>query len=139
MHVQDCISNNISGEIAKLEITSCLPGRYTRAVYCHTIFVIQCQALYSHVRSRKRYKNVFSGRIESHWYFVGGFRWYWLVPCFSSYGLATHKQQQRPFQNSSFKLLNNTKSSLLWYYLSTPCSFSFHKIAFFSRNIKNFQ
>ena len=85
MHLQDCINNdNISSEIAKLEIPSCPPGRYTRAVYCHTIFVIQRQALYSHVRSRKRYKNVFFfqvtlNRIGILLVVLGGFGWFWLV------------------------------------------------------------
>ena len=78
---QNCISNNIAGEIAKQEITSCPPGRYTRGLHCQTIFVKQHQVVTQH--HANRFQNVLSGRIEPYWYFVGGFvdgcRWFWMV------------------------------------------------------------
>ena len=89
-HLKDCIIDNLSGAIAKQEMTSCPRERYTRGLHCHIIFVMQYQAPKHHANCKQ---NVFSGRIESHWYFVGsfgsfwlvllvvsgGFRWFWLV------------------------------------------------------------
>ena len=45
MHLQGCISDNLSGPIAKQEITSCPQERYTRGLRCQIKFVMQCQAL----------------------------------------------------------------------------------------------
>ena len=80
MHVQDCISNNISGEIAKQEITSCSPGRYTRGLHCQIIFVMQHQALNCHATSRKPFFQVVLNRIGILWVVVRGFGWFcwWL-------------------------------------------------------------
>ena len=44
MH-QDCISDNLSGAIAKQEMTSCQRERYTRGLHCHIVFAMQYQAL----------------------------------------------------------------------------------------------
>ena len=66
--------------------------------------------------------------------------------------LATHKQKRKLISKiaasnkNGLELSNNmdftkflSKSSLLWYYIWTPRSFSLRKIAFYSRNIKGFQ
>ena len=45
MHLQDCISDNLSGAIAKQEMTSCPRERYIRGLRCHIVFVMQYQAL----------------------------------------------------------------------------------------------
>ena len=45
MHLQDCISDNLSGAIAKQEMTSCQRERYTRGLHCHIVFAMQYQAL----------------------------------------------------------------------------------------------
>ena len=100
---QNCISNNIAGEIAKQEITSCPPGRYTRGLHCQTI----CQATSSsHATSRKPFSKRFFrsywtvlvfcgwfwvvllvvvGGFGWFWMVLDGFGWFWVVPCFSNY------------------------------------------------------
>ena len=45
MNLQDCISDNLSGAIAKQEMTSSPRERYTRGLHCHIVFVMQYQAL----------------------------------------------------------------------------------------------
>ncbi len=79
MHLQDCISDNLSGAIAKQEMTSCPRERYTRGLHCHSI----CHAVSSTITSRNitqhRKQNVFSGFVGSFGSFlagfVGGFGW----------------------------------------------------------------
>ena len=45
MHLQDCISDNLSGAIATQEMTSRSRERYIRSLHCHIVFVMQYQAL----------------------------------------------------------------------------------------------
>ena len=72
MHLQDCISDNLSGAIAKQEMTSCPRERYTCGLHCHIVFVMQYQALTSRNITQHRKQNVFSS-------FVGSFGSFWLV------------------------------------------------------------
>ena len=91
MHLQDCISDNPSGAIAKQEITSRPQGRYTRGLHCYRISPMQYQALYSHPTSRNVdttfflvFRVVLAG-FGWFWLVLAGFGWFWLVPCFSNH------------------------------------------------------
>ena len=88
MHLQDCISGNLSGAIAKQEMTSCPRERYTRGLHCHIVF--NCHAVSSTITTRNitqhRKQNVFSSFLRSFGSFwlvllvvLGGFSCFWLV------------------------------------------------------------
>ena len=89
MHLQDWISDNLSGTIAKQEMTSCPRERYTRGLHCHIIFVMQHQALYITSRiitqhcKHKRFFQVALNRIGILWEVLDRFGWFccwfWVV------------------------------------------------------------
>ena len=73
MHLQECISDNLSGVIAKQEITSCPQGRYTPSYNIKHYKQNKIQVVL----------NFFVGSFGSFWLvllvIVGGFDWFWLV------------------------------------------------------------
>ena len=87
MHLQDCISDNLSGAIGKQEMSSCPRERYTRGLHCHIVFVMQYQALQHHATSHntvnKTFFSGFVGCFGSFWLVLlvvlGGFSCFWLV------------------------------------------------------------
>ena len=81
MHLQNCISDNLSGAIAKQEMSSCPRERYTRGLHCHIVFVMQYQALQHHATSRNTVNKTFFFRFCGKFWvvlagFVGGFGWF---------------------------------------------------------------
>ena len=79
MHLQDCISDNLSGAIAKQEMTSCPRERHTRGLHCHIVFA--CSIKHYNITQHCK-QNVFSsfvGSFGSFWLLLAAFSWFWLV------------------------------------------------------------
>ena len=85
MHLQDCISDNLSGAIAKQEMTSCPRERYTRGLHCHIVSrsIKHYNIAQHHATPNKTFFSGFVGSFGSFWLVLlvvlGGFSCFWLV------------------------------------------------------------
>ena len=88
MHLQDCISDNLSGAIAKQEMTSCPRERYTRGLHCHIVSssIKHYNITQHHATPNKTFFQVlwevlgrFGWFCWWFWVVLAAFGWFWLV------------------------------------------------------------